>query len=57
MTTHISLTTIHQPRHQIGQMAMQAVVRRIEHPGAPARRHVLAPKLIVRDTTAMLLRK
>jgi DNA-binding LacI/PurR family transcriptional regulator len=54
---HISLTTIHQPRHQIGQMAMKAVLRRIEDPGAPARRHVLAPKLIVRDTTATLLRR
>jgi DNA-binding LacI/PurR family transcriptional regulator len=51
---HISLTTIHQPRNQIGQMAMKAVLRRIEHPGAPPRRHVLAPKLIVRDTTARL---
>ena len=49
---HISLTTIHQPRNQIGVMAMKAVVHRIERPGAPARRHVLAPKLIVRDTTA-----
>lgn len=49
---HISLTTIHQPRNQIGKMAMTAVLRRIEHPGAPARRQVLAPKLIVRDTTA-----
>ncbi|MHB8611450.1 MAG: LacI family DNA-binding transcriptional regulator [Candidatus Dormibacteraceae bacterium] len=49
---HISLTTIHQPRNQIGEMAMKAVLRRIEHPGVPARRHVLAPKLIVRDTTA-----
>jgi DNA-binding LacI/PurR family transcriptional regulator len=48
---HISLTTIHQPRRQIGEMAMKAVVRRIERPGAPARRHVLAPKLIVRSTT------
>ena len=49
---HISLTTIHQPRDQIGEMAMRAVIRRIEHPGAAARRHVLAPKLVVRDTTA-----
>jgi DNA-binding LacI/PurR family transcriptional regulator len=49
---HISLTTIHQPRNQIGEMAMKAVLRRIEHPGMPARRHVLAPALIVRDTTA-----
>jgi DNA-binding LacI/PurR family transcriptional regulator len=49
---HISLTTIHQPRNQIGEMAMRAVVRRIERPGLAARRHVLAPKLVVRSTTA-----
>jgi DNA-binding LacI/PurR family transcriptional regulator len=48
----ISLTTIHQPRNQIGEMAMKAVLRRIERPGSPARRHVLAPKLVVRATTA-----
>lgn len=49
---HISLTTIHQPRDQIGEMAIKAVVRRIEKPNLPARRHVLAPKLVVRATTA-----
>ena len=49
---HISLTTIHQPRNQIGEMAMRAVIRRIEKPSSAARRHVLAPKLVVRDTTA-----
>jgi DNA-binding LacI/PurR family transcriptional regulator len=49
---HISLTTIHQPRNQIGEMALKAVVRRIESPGLPAKRHVLAPKLVVRATTA-----
>jgi DNA-binding LacI/PurR family transcriptional regulator len=48
---HISLTTIHQPRRQIGEMAMTAVLRRIEHPGAKAQRHVLAPKLVLRATT------
>jgi DNA-binding LacI/PurR family transcriptional regulator len=49
---HISLTTIHQPRDQIGRMALRAVVHRIETPGAPGRRHVLAPRLVVRSTTA-----
>lgn len=49
---HISLTTIHQPRHQIGEMAVLAVIHRIEHPGAAAKRHVLTPRLVVRDTTA-----
>lgn len=48
---HISLTTIHQPRRQIGEMAMTAVLRRIEHPGAKAQRHVLAPRLVLRATT------
>ncbi len=49
---HISLTTIHQPRNQIGEMAMRAVIRRIEKPSSAARRHVLPPQLVVRDTTA-----
>jgi DNA-binding LacI/PurR family transcriptional regulator len=48
---HISLTTIHQPRNQIGEMAVKAVIRRIERLGAPARHHVLAPQLVVRSTT------
>lgn len=49
---HISLTTVHQPRRQIGEMAMTAVLRRIERPGARAQRHVLAPRLVIRATTA-----
>src|SRR5216683_4093670 len=49
---HISLTTIHQPRRQIGEMAMTAVLRRIERRGLKAQRHVLAPRLVVRATTA-----
>jgi DNA-binding LacI/PurR family transcriptional regulator len=49
---HISLTTVHQPRKQIGEMAMTAVLRRIERPGARAQRHVLAPRLVLRATTA-----
>lgn len=49
---HISLTTIHQPRTEIGEIALRAVVRRIERPESRARRHVLAPKLVVRSTTA-----
>src|SRR5207247_11146714 len=43
---HISLTTIQQPRNQIGEMAMRAVIRRIEKRSAQARRHVLAPELV-----------
>lgn len=48
---HIALTTIHQPRSQIGEMAVKAVIRRIEKHGRAARHHILAPKLVVRATT------
>jgi DNA-binding LacI/PurR family transcriptional regulator len=49
---HVSLTTIHQPRFEIGRMAMTAVLRRVERPTARARRELLQPHLVVRSTTA-----
>jgi DNA-binding LacI/PurR family transcriptional regulator len=49
---HISLTTIHQPRREIGEMAMKALLRRVDRPAARARRVVLEPHLVVRSTTA-----
>jgi DNA-binding LacI/PurR family transcriptional regulator len=47
----ISLTTIDQPRREIGAMAMKALLRRIENPKARARRVVLPAQLVVRRTT------
>jgi DNA-binding LacI/PurR family transcriptional regulator len=49
---HVSLTTVHQPRREIGEMAMKALLRRVDRPGARARRVVLEPHLVVRSTTA-----
>jgi DNA-binding LacI/PurR family transcriptional regulator len=49
---HVSLTTVHQPRFEIGEMAMTALLRRLERPGTRARRELLEPSLVVRDTTA-----
>jgi len=49
---HISLTTVHQPRRQIGEMAMKAVLRRIQRNRARAKRLVLEPHLVPRQTTA-----
>ena len=48
---HISLTTVHQPRRQIGEMAMKAILRRIERNGVRAKRLVLEPRLVSRQTT------
>jgi DNA-binding LacI/PurR family transcriptional regulator len=48
---HVSLTTINQPRSDMGRMAVSCVLERIE--GRRELRHVvLAPQLVVRDTTA-----
>jgi DNA-binding LacI/PurR family transcriptional regulator len=49
---HISLTTVHQPRREIGERAMKALLHRVERPRARARRLVLEPHLVVRSTTA-----
>ena len=49
---HISLTTINQPRRQIGEMAMRAILRRIDRNQARAKRSVVEPRLVARDTTA-----
>ena len=49
---HVSLTTVHQPRFQIGEMAMRALLRRFERPTARARHELLEPHLVVRQTTA-----
>jgi DNA-binding LacI/PurR family transcriptional regulator len=48
---HLSLTTVHQPRHDIGQTAMELLVERIEGARVKPRRVVLAPTLVVRATT------
>ena len=49
---HLSLTTVHQPRHDIGKTAMDLVVERIRGVRVKRRRVVLAPVLVVRSTTA-----
>ena len=49
---HVSLTTVHQPRFQIGELAMTALLRRFERPAARARHELLEPCLVVRQTTA-----
>ena len=49
---HLSLTTVHQPRLDIGQMAMDLLVERIRGVRVKPRRVVLGPTLVVRSTTA-----
>src|SRR2546421_1521813 len=48
---HVSLTTVHQPRREMGQMAMKALLRRIGRTPGRANHVVLAPELVCRATT------
>lgn len=48
---HISLTTVHQPRREMGQMAVSALLEKLEEGRTRQRRTVLTPSLVVRSTT------
>ena len=54
---HLSLTTVHQPRLEMGQMAVSILLERLEEGRTRPRRAVLPPSLVVRGTTAPLATK
>ena len=49
-----SLTTVDQPRYQMGKRAMQALLKRIENPNDPAEMVKLETSLIVRRSSGGL---
>jgi DNA-binding LacI/PurR family transcriptional regulator len=49
---HLSLTTVHQPRLEMGQMAVSMLLERLEQGRTRPCRAVLAPSLVVRGSTA-----
>ena len=48
--TNPSLTTVVQPKREMGALAVQMLLRRITDPGRPPERHVLPVTLTVRDS-------
>ena len=49
---HVSLTTLDQPRNEIGRLAAEALLQRVRGERTDPVRHLLHPKLVVRSTTA-----
>jgi DNA-binding LacI/PurR family transcriptional regulator len=48
---HISLTSVAQPRLELGQLAFDAFERRFDAPGRRATKRVVEPRLVVRGST------
>ncbi|MGH3759800.1 LacI family DNA-binding transcriptional regulator [Actinophytocola sp.] len=49
---HVALTTIDQPRNEMGRLAAEALIQRVRGERTTPARHLLRPRLIVRATTA-----
>ena len=50
-SAYVGLTTLRQPMAEMGRLAAEKLVRRLEAPGASAQHTVFAPALVVRQTT------
>ena len=50
LAQHAGLTTMRQPMHQMGMLAVETLTNRMSNPGAPVTLTTFHPDLVVRDT-------
>ncbi len=50
-SAYVGLTTLRQPMHEMGKMAIEKLIRRLAEPDTPPSHTVFAPRLVVRETT------
>ena len=50
-SAYVGLTTLRQPMVEMGRLATEKLLRRLDDPGAPPSHTVFAPRLVVRETT------
>ena len=50
-SAYVGLTTLRQPMYEMGRLATERLLRRLESPGEPAQHTVFAPALVARETT------
>jgi LacI family transcriptional regulator len=48
------LTTIHQPKDSLGELAIDTLLHRLQEPGADPQVLVLTPELVVRESVGSL---
>ena len=49
-SAYVGLTTLRQPMYDMGKLAIEKLLRRIQEPSMPPSHTIFAPRLVVRDT-------
>ncbi len=56
-SAYVGLSTVRQPMYEMGKLAAEHLVRRLETPGAPPAHTVFSPTLVLRETTGEAVRE
>jgi LacI family transcriptional regulator len=55
VSKYVGLSTLRQPMREIGELAVDKFLHRLQHPDHPVSHTVFAPRLVLRDTSGTLL--